>query len=301
MIELRDNLKFREIRDIPRVIDDFHYSDSFGWQWKKFTKTQIDDSEHDNSKVRFFNETGKDPSFFNGKTVLEVGSGAGRFTNIILKYTNAIVYSVDSSNAVDVNKSNNQEFYKKRLYLYQASIYDLPFKKNQFDIVICFGVIQHTPDTKKTIKHLCENLKNNGNLFIDFYPYKGFWTYIHAKYMLRPITKRISKKILLSTIDRYLDFLIKLSKILIKYKLSLLTRFIPIADIRNAVPLVENKKRFREIVLLDTLDMLSPRYDKPQRFEILCKYISSNNMTINFSGMIKYQNFSSAVIRGTKN
>ena len=300
MIDLKDNLKLKEIRDIPRAIDEYHYSDSFGWQWEKFAKTQIDDTDHDNSKIRFFNEIGEDASFFDNKTVLEVGSGAGRFTDILLKYTNAIVYSVDSSNAVEVNRSNNKEFYKKRLFIYQASIYDLPFRKQQFDIVICFGVIQHTPNVKKTINHLCENLKENGKLFLDFYPYKGFWTYIHAKYILRPITKRLSKRKLFFVIDRYLDFFIKVSKILIKFKLSIFTRFLPIADIKNAVPHIKNKNRFREIVLLDTFDMLSPQYDKPQRFKTLCKYISSNGLTINFSGMIKYDNFSSAVIRGSK-
>ena len=300
MIDLKDHLKLKEIRDIPRATDEYHYSNSFGWQWEKFAKTQIDDTDHDNSKIRFFNEIGEDASFFDNKTVLEVGSGAGRFTDILLKYTNAIVYSVDSSNAVEVNRSNNKEFYKKRLFIYQASIYDLPFRKQQFDIVICFGVIQHTPNVKKTINHLCENLKENGKLFLDFYPYKGFWTYIHAKYILRPITKRLSKRKLFFVIDRYLDFFIKVSKILIKFKLSIFTRFLPIADIKNAVPHIKNKNRFREIVLLDTFDMLSPQYDKPQRFKTLCKYISSNGLTINFSGMIKYDNFSSAVIRGSK-
>ena len=35
-----------------------------------------------------------------GCNVLEVGSGAGRFTEVVLTYTKANLYSVDYSNAV---------------------------------------------------------------------------------------------------------------------------------------------------------------------------------------------------------
>ncbi|MBK9319577.1 MAG: methyltransferase domain-containing protein [Bacteroidetes bacterium] len=31
----------------------------------------------------------------------------------------------------------------------QASVYELPYTNNLFDIVVCLGVIQHTPDPEK--------------------------------------------------------------------------------------------------------------------------------------------------------
>ena len=83
-----------------------------------------------------------------------MGSGAGRFTNIILKYTDAIVYSVDSSSSVEVNFDNNKKYVNKRLFLFHSSLYQLPFELNQFDVVICFGVIQHTPNIRKNNKNL---------------------------------------------------------------------------------------------------------------------------------------------------
>ncbi len=301
MIRIKDEVNIKLVNDIPRTVDQDNYSETFGWQWKKFSKTQIDSIEHDNSKQRFFNETGFDKQYFKNKIILEVGSGAGRFTDIILKYTNAIVYSVDSSTAVETNYQNNKSYVNKRLFLFQSSIYNLPFELHQFDIVICLGVIQHTPNIRKTIKHLCENVKKNGDLVIDFYPYKGPWTYISAKYFLRPITRRLKKHTLLKIIDKNLDFFIFLSRFFIKFKLSILTRFIPIADIKNAIPKLENKQILREIILLDTFDMLSPRYDQPQKFSNLNKFITSNDHKIIFSDFIKYQNFTSAVIRSKKN
>ena len=301
MIKFKDNIILKNHKEIYQTVENNHYSESFGLQWKKFSKTQIDDKEHDNSKERFFNETGFGIDFFKNKTILEVGSGAGRFTNIILKYTDAIVYSVDSSSSVEVNFDNNKKYVNKRLFLFQSSLYHLPFELNQFDVVICFGVIQHTPNIRKTIKFLCENVKKNGYLIIDFYPYKGFWTKISAKYFLRPITKRLNPTLLLRIVNFYLDFFIFLSKVMIKFNLSFLNRFFPIADIKNAIPEVTNKERFREIILLDTFDMLSPKYDNPQKFDDLKKFISENQCEVVFSDYVRYQNFTSAVIRGKKN
>ena len=301
MVKLRKNLNIKYVKEIPRTMEDDHYSDTFGWQWNKFIKTQIDDKTHSNSKERFFNETGFSKEFFDNKKILEIGSGAGRFTNIILKHTLATVYSVDSSAAVEANKSNNIEFYNKRLFIYQSSLYELPFEVNQFDIVICFGVIQHTPDITKTIKCLCENVKLGGHLIIDFYPYKGFWTLISAKYFLRPLTKRISNKNLLKIIDFYLDPFIKIAKLMIKLKISFLIRFLPIADIKNAIPIMRDKDREREMILLDTFDMLSPEYDRPQKIGKLKLLVEKNDISVSFSGIVRYKNFSSAVIRGIKN
>ena len=51
-------------------------------------------------KIRFFNETDFTKEDLDNKNILEVGSGAGRFTNIIMKYSNANLYSIDSSTAV---------------------------------------------------------------------------------------------------------------------------------------------------------------------------------------------------------
>ena len=41
----------------------------------------------------------------------------------------------------------------------QADINDMPFADGVFDVVVCLGVIQHTPDTEKTIKDLIQACK----------------------------------------------------------------------------------------------------------------------------------------------
>ena len=292
-------LKYKN--SISYYINEKNYSDSFGRQWNKFTKTQIDDSNNTQSYDRFFNETGLYPNDFKNKKILEIGSGAGRFTNIILNHTDGIVYSVDSSDAVIANYENNKKYINKRLFLYKASLYQLPFSLNQFDIVICFGVIQHTPDIKKTIDCLCEQVKKNSILIVDFYPYNGFWTMISAKYILRHITKRLSFNTNYYIFKKSIKYLISIYFFLEKVNLRFLNRFVPIADISNTIPKNLNPKQLEEMVLLDTVDMFTPKYDRPQKIFKISKLISNNNFNILFAGKINYKNLTSTVIRGKKN
>ena len=75
-----------------------------------------------------------------GKKVLEAGSGAGRFTEILLKY-GAIVYSFDYSNAVEANFANNTP--NKNLTIFQADIANIPFRSSFFDAVVCLECNAH--------------------------------------------------------------------------------------------------------------------------------------------------------------
>lgn len=302
MIEIKELKKPLKVdKDIKIYINDDYYSDTFGDQWNKFSKTQIDNIKNSHSYERFFNETGLKISDFTDKNILEVGSGAGRFTNIMLKYTNANIFSVDSSNAVYANYKNNETYLQDKLKLYKASIYDLPFEKMQFDIVICLGVLQHTPDISRTVKCLCEQVTKNGLIIIDFYPYNGFWTLISAKYMLRPFTKRMTFDQLYNFFKNKIPFLIKLYYLLKNNKLGILCRFLPIPDINKTIPTNLNPDLLAEMVLLDTIDMLSPEYDQPQKIKNIKNKISQQNFTILYAGKVKYGSFTSSLVRGKKN
>jgi SAM-dependent methyltransferase len=283
-----------------RVVEDNNYTENFGKQWNLFQKTQIDEHSSSNqSKERFFVVTNWDKIDLTNQNILEVGSGAGRFTEIVLNYTKANLYSVDYSNAVEANFRNNG--HHSKLSLFQASIYELPFLPGQFDKVFCFGVLQHTPDFEKSIKSLAEMVKPGGEFIVDFYPVKGWWTKIHAKYLIRPFTKKMNHEKLLKTIARNADWMINLSTFFNKIGLGRITnRFIPICDIKNTLPQNLNKKELREWVILDTFDMLSPQYDHPQKVETVKKWAEKYNIQITFSGHILYGNNSVAVVKGIK-
>jgi len=294
---------FPTINGVPRFVEQHNYTDNFGFQWNKFQKTQID-RERKNanfSKQRFFTATNWDKEDLSGKDVLEVGSGAGRFTQIVLDYTKANLYSLDYSDAVSANYRNNAH-YGDRLKLFQASIYDMPFSDNSFDKVFCFGVLQHTPDFRKSIQCLVDKAKPGGEIIVDFYPYKGWYTKVNAKYMLRPITKKMSHEKLLGKIERNAEQLIKIYNFFDKIGIGMLAhRFIPICDIKRTLPDYLSKEELREWVILDTFDMFSPAYDNPQRIRTVKKWMEESGTEITFAGFLSYaNNLIMPVVRGIK-
>ena len=82
------NKSYKIINTIPRFCPIENYSESFGFQWNLFDKTQLDTySGSDLTSERFWNETKWDPKSLTNMRVLEVGCGAGRFSEVFLKKT----------------------------------------------------------------------------------------------------------------------------------------------------------------------------------------------------------------------
>ena len=283
-----------------RIVTDDNYTDNFGYQWNKFAETQVDKSTKlDMSYARFFAETNWDKEDLKGKNILEVGSGAGRFSQIILDYTKANLYSVDYSIAVEANFKNNGP--NERLKLFQASIYELPFVKEQFDKVICLGVLQHTPDFEKSIQCLIDMAKPGGEIVVDFYAINGWWTKVHSKYIFRPFTKKMNHEKLYNTIDKNIDWQIKTYRFFSKIKIGkLVNRFLPICDIDDTLPQGLPYNQLRELCVLDTFDMFSPQYDNPQKVKTVVKWFKKYGIENAWGGKIHYKNCAAWVVKGTK-
>ncbi len=182
------DIKFPIRNFIPRFVSSKNYATNFGLQWKRHAKTQLDSYNGATySRDRLLRTTNW-PTNIEGYKILEAGSGAGRFTEILLR-TKATVFSFDYSEAVEANFANNGM--AKNLCLFQASIYEIPLPKASFDKVLCIGVLQHTSDVKKSFMCLAELVRPGGELVVDFYP-ANLRGLLHWKYLLRPITKRIS-------------------------------------------------------------------------------------------------------------
>ncbi len=294
---------FPFVNGVARIVQDTNYTDSFGYQWNKFRKTQIDKEVKNTSlsKERFFAETGWDKQELSGKNILEVGSGAGRFTQVVLDYTKAQLYSIDYSNAVSANFENNCH-HGERLKLFQASVYEMPFPDNSFDKVFCLGVLQHTPDFKKSVKCLIDKAKPGGEVVVDFYSIKGWWTKINSKYILRPYTKRLPHDKLLHLIQKNSGWLIQSYNFFDKVGVGpIVNRFLPVCDIKGTIPHNLAKEQLREWVILDTFDMFSPEHDHPQKISTVEKWFKEFGMDITFAGVITYgNNFTAHVVRGIK-
>lgn len=268
--------KFPIVNKIPRFVSNDNYSSSFGFQWNIFNQTQVD--QYNKSSItlnRFYQTTLWTNDILQGKKVLEVGSGSGRFTQILLE-TGANVYSFDYSNAVEANARNNSNY--KNLNLCQASVYEMPFSKNYFDYICCLGVIQHTPDVELSFSKMIELLKPGGQIAIDVYA-DTFKTKFYTKYWVRPLTKRLNKNKLLKIIKWYVPIWLPISNILLKIPIigKFLAQIVPICNYSKQFPHL-SKEQLIEWAVLDTFDMLSPEYDNPQSFKKLNNWIKKYDL-----------------------
>ncbi len=260
---------------IPRFVKEDNYAASFGLEWNKHSKTQIDKFNGTSiSKDRFYSQTNWDRSLKNQK-ILEVGCGAGRFTQIAIE-TGAEVYSFDLSTAVDACIANNG--LAKNLHIFQASIYELPFQNGYFDKIFCFGVLQHTPDVKKAFLSLAPYLKPGGELVVDVYK-KSVRNYFQSKYFLRIFTKHIDSTKLYVLLTGVVPVLLPVSSALKKIPVfgNFLSSFIPIINYKNVLPVKDED--LMDWAILDTFDMLSPRYDNPQTMKTLKRWFMEAGLT----------------------
>jgi SAM-dependent methyltransferase len=292
--------EFPIIDGIPRFCEGDNYARSFGRQWNLFDKTQLDgEGARNASAQRLFAETCWRPLDLDGVDILEVGSGAGRFSHAILQHSRANLYSVDYSSAVEANMRNNLEYVADRFHLAQASIYEMPFADDSFDKVLCLGVLQHTPDFDRSVAALIRKAKPGGEIVVDFYPIRGWWTKLHAKYLLRPFTRRMNHDRLLDAIDRNANWLIAISRALRRVGFGSLTRFLPLVDL-GTLPSDLRPEALREWAVLDTFDMFSPAFDNPQRVVDVAAMFEKHGAEVTFAGFVHHDSGRAAVVRGRK-
>jgi 2-polyprenyl-3-methyl-5-hydroxy-6-metoxy-1,4-benzoquinol methylase len=157
------------VDNIPRFVSSANYANAFGRQWNKFRKTQLDSHTGTTiSRDRLQRCLGGSLEVIKGKSVLEVGCGAGRFTEVMLE-TGARVFACDLSAAVEANYANCHEL-SADYFVCQANALELPVAPQSFDFVVCLGVIQHTPSPEQTIAALARYVRPGGTLAIDHYP-----------------------------------------------------------------------------------------------------------------------------------
>lgn len=266
--------KYKITNGIPSFIEDSD-TDSFGFQWSLYQKTQLDSfSGHNISESRFWQSTRWTPSELKDKLVLDVGCGSGRFSEIALN-AGARVVAIDSSQAVDACLSNFPN--NPNILIVRADIFSLPFDLESFDYIFSLGVIQHTIDPEKAFKSLIKFLNSDGKLCIDCYE-KKWNTFILPKYLLRPLTKRVSNENLFSILKFFVAFLLSCSNLLSKVPIigSFLKKIVPIANYHGILPL--SKEQHIDWALLDTFDWLTPKYDYPQTYETVKKWLSKSGL-----------------------
>jgi len=284
--------QFKIIEGIPRILPESqNYADAFGQQWLKWRQTQLDSHTGATISASRLNRClGTEIiKLFSGQLpmqVLEVGCGAGRFTEILLEYPAVNLTSTDLSAAVEANQMNFPQDNHHRII--QSDIMKSPFEVNSFDVVICIGVIQHTPSPEKTIRKLLELVKPGGYLVIDHYtPEIKRLTKVTAL-MLRPIIKRLSAGNRMRACQYLVSIFFPLHKIVqhIPGGQALFSRISPINTYFHVYPQIGDKLQ-KEWALLDAHDGLTDWYKHlrtPTQIKSILEQLKASTIEVSLGG-----------------
>lgn len=239
---------------IPRFVSGKNYADAFGAQWNRYRLSQLD--SHTGSPIsrdRLRRVMGDELwGSLEGKHVVEVGAGAGRFTEVLLE-EGAFVTAVDLSDAIDANEKTFAGHERRRAA--QADALKLPFAPQQFDVVLCLGVVQSTPNSEETTARLYEHVRPGGWLVIDHYTWEAGWL-VSLSPLVRLWLKRTSRERGIRVTERLVDTLLPLHRRAGRVGRKVLDRVSPVMSYYDDYPQLSDELQ-REWAYVDTHDSLT--------------------------------------------
>lgn len=170
--------------------------DSFGfqWGWNANPRTETD------LRHRVADKFHAPLEMFAGLLTLDAGAGAGDQTAYMLEH-GAEVISVDLSAAIEVVSRKHRM--NRHWFGVQGDVTNLPFDDQQFGLVYCEGVIQHTQDSPGTVAELVRVLRVGGRVHAAHYvwlPPKG-WVRRLRRRLSSSFYGRVRRR--LSAMERY--------------------------------------------------------------------------------------------------
>jgi len=236
------------VRGIPRFVESDQYVGSFSYEWNRWNRVQLDVANGDiESEQTFAEKSGFTPVDLQGKLVLDVGCGAGRFLDVASRW-GARAIGVDLSFAVEASHRNLGD--RPNVSVIQADVFRLPFRAGTFDAIFSLGVLHHSRDTREAFLRLPPLLKDNGDIAVWLYYYtdrvynmaSDFW-----RAVLRPMPT--------SVVYAWSWLLVTLFSRL--WMMPFMSRR-PFMHIRRVLPVNTHPKAGWRV--LDTFDWYSPRY-----------------------------------------
>jgi SAM-dependent methyltransferase len=229
------------VRSIPRFVSSDGYASNFGFEWNRHNKTQLDTATRHESEETLIEKTSFKREDFEGKLVLDVGCGMGRFSDVASRW-GATVVGIDLTHAVDAAYANIGG--RDNVHLAQADVFKLPFRDGTFDFIFSIGVLHHTPDTRAAFEQLPRLLKPGGRIAVWVYS-STMRPWARPSAIYRHVTTRLPKPVLYALCHIAIPWY-HLSRV---PGINWVTRILPISGHPD-----------REWRVLDTFDWYSPTY-----------------------------------------
>jgi SAM-dependent methyltransferase len=257
------------VRGVVRFVDAHNYADSFGYQWQTFSKTQL---RPEFSERNFQRKTGLRREDLDGKVVLDVGCGMGRFADVATLW-GATVVGIDLSAAAEVAATNLVD---RNFVAFQADVFDLPFVAGCFDCIYSVGVLHHTPDCEAAFKKLPQYLKPGGTIAVWLYSGYNNW------YRFSDLYRKVTCRIPVQKLHAFLRIAVPAL-----YWIDRGVRLVPLVGpsmagaVSHLFPV--NRNPDPELRVLDTLDWYSPKYQSKHTYEQVFRWFERcglENLTV---------------------
>jgi SAM-dependent methyltransferase len=255
---------FRAKNGVLCFVETEKYAGSFGFQWKIYARTQLDDENSSESECDFRKRTGLEPPDLRGKLVLDVGCGMGRFAEIASRW-GARVVGVDLSAAAEVAARNLAD--RPAVSIFRADVFSLPFAAESFDFIYSLGVLHHTPNCEQAFSRLPRLLKPGGTIAV--WLYSGYNRWYRMSDLYRRVTHRLP--------SRPLHALCHVAVPL--YYLHKGLRRVPIVGVKASrllycvLPISLHSSAAMRV--LDTFDWYSPDYQSKHTYEEVFRWFEN--------------------------
>ena len=132
-----------------------------------------------------------DADWFKGKTCLDAGCGGGRNSIAMARLGARSVTGIDLGEG-GLRDARQRSSGMSNVQFQQASILEIPFPDESFDMVWCAGVLMITADEERALDELARVTKKGGYLYLLVYATEGMrWPLIQ---WLRPLAGEIGEE-----------------------------------------------------------------------------------------------------------
>lgn len=173
--------KYPIVRGIPRFSgyqDKANYTNSFGYQWNKWSKLQFESENigkpmEGHTRGMWERITGIDSKRLEG-VFAEFGCGSGRFLEVV-RMKQGKVIGIDLSDAVEAAGEAFQD--DPEVLICQADVLQPPIKPGSLEGAFSIGVLHHTPNPEKGFGKMVRCVRPGGWAAVCVYGKGGYYDF----------------------------------------------------------------------------------------------------------------------------